>query len=221
MAAGRIFRYESDGIVVTYEIGRCIHARECVRGLPATFDPGRKPWVDAGAAPAAEIARVIERCPTGALHYERKDGGSREAPPPKNTVRIAADGPLYLHGRVRVNGSDGQPIVRDTRVALCRCGKSGLKPFCDGSHTKAGFKNAGAVPKPEEVETEAGKPEEGALVVACTADGPLAVTGDFELMDAKGTVVARGNAAWLCRCGGSGNKPFCDGTHKKAGFKAP
>lgn len=219
MAAGRIFRYESDGIVVTYEIGRCIHARECVRGLPAAFDPNRKPWVDAGAAPAAEIARVIERCPTGALHYERKDGGPREAPSRKNTVRITADGPHYLHGRVRVDGADGQPIVRDTRVALCRCGKSGLKPFCDGSHTKAGFKDAGAVPKAE-VGTDAGKSGEN-LVVSCNADGPLSVSGDFELVDAKGAVVARGNVAWLCRCGGSGNKPFCDGTHKKAGFKAP
>jgi CDGSH-type Zn-finger protein/uncharacterized Fe-S cluster protein YjdI len=220
MSTAKIHRYPADGIVVTYEIRRCIHARECVHGLPAVFDPGRKPWVDPKAAPADEVARVIERCPTGALQYERKDGGRQESAPPKNTIRIAADGPLYLHGRVRVDGADGQPVVRDTRVALCRCGKSGLKPFCDGSHTKAGFKDAGAVPRPEEVETESGKSEEGVLVVACTADGPLAVTGDLELMDAKGAVVARGNVAWLCRCGGSANKPFCDGTHKKNGFKA-
>jgi CDGSH iron-sulfur domain-containing protein 3 len=56
--------------------------------------------------------------------------------------------------------------------------------------------------------------------VLCQADASLAVTGDFELVDAKGAVAARGNVAWLCRCGGSGNKPFCDGTHKKIGFKS-
>ncbi len=220
MSTVKIHRYEADGIVVTYEARRCIHARECVHGLPAVFDPNRKPWVDPKASRAGEIARVIERCPTGALQYERNDRGPQESPPPKNAIRLAVDGPLYLHGTVRVNGADGQPVVQDTRVALCRCGKSGLKPYCDGSHTKTGFKDAGAVPKPE-VETDAGKSGEGALTILCQADGSLAVTGDFELVDAKGAVVVRGNAAWLCRCGGSGNKPFCDGTHKKNGFKAP
>ena len=220
MSTIKINRYAADGIVVTYEIRRCVHAKECVHGLPAVFDSQRKPWIDPKAASAGEIARVIERCPTGALQYERKDGGPQEAPSPKNSVRIADDGPLYLRGRVRVDGADGQTVIKDMRVALCRCGKSGLKPFCDGSHAKAGFKDAGTVAKPEEVETEAGKSGDGTLIVSCTADGPLAVTGDFELMDARGAVAARGNVAWLCRCGGSGNKPFCDGTHKKNGFKA-
>ncbi|OGA22430.1 MAG: hypothetical protein A3I02_04925 [Betaproteobacteria bacterium RIFCSPLOWO2_02_FULL_67_26] len=219
MSTSKIFRYDSDGIVVTYEARRCIHAEACVHGLPAAFDPKRKPWVDAGAAPADDIARVIERCPTGALQYQRKDGGPHEAPPPKNTVRIAADGPLYFHGRVQVNAADGQPLARETRVALCRCGKSALKPFCDGSHTKAGFKDAGAVSSLQ-VKNEAGKSGDGALVITCSTDGSLGVGGDFELVDAKGGVAGRGNLTWLCRCGGSGNKPFCDGTHKKIGFKS-
>jgi len=219
MSTVKIHRYEGDGIVVTYEARRCIHAEECVHGLPAVFDSKRKPWVDTKAARADEAAHAIERCPTGALQYERRDGGPQEAAPPKNTIRLAADGPLYLHGRVRVDDAQGQPVVRDTRVALCRCGRSALKPFCDGSHTKAGFKDAGVVPKPQ-VQADAGKSGDGALTILCQADGSLAVTGDFELVDAKGAVVARGNAAWLCRCGGSGNKPFCDGTHKKIGFKA-
>jgi len=219
MITSRLFRFNSGDIVVTYEVRRCIHAEECVHGLPAVFDTKRKLWVDPEAAPATEVARVIERCPTGALQYERKDGGPQESPPPTNRIRIAADGPLYLHGRVRVDGADGQTVVRDTRVALCRCGKSGLKPFCDGSHGKSGFKDAGIVSKPQ-VQSEAGKSGDGALAITCQENGSLAVTGDFELMDAKGTVVARGNTAWLCRCGGSGNKPFCDGTHKKIGFKS-
>ena len=219
MSTVKIHRYEGDGIAVTYELRRCIHAEECVHGLPAVFDSKRKPWVDPRAAKADAVARVIERCPTGALKYERRDGAPQEAAPPKNTIRIDTDGPLYLHGRVQVDGADGQPVIRDTRVALCRCGQSALKPICDGSHTKAGFKDAGAVSKLE-VETIAGNSGGGALTIVCQANGPLAVTGDFELVDAKGTVVARGNSAWLCRCGGSGNKPFCDGTHKKNGFKA-
>jgi CDGSH-type Zn-finger protein/uncharacterized Fe-S cluster protein YjdI len=205
MATSKIFRYEGDGIVVTYEARRCIHAEQCVHGLPAVFDTKRKPWVDPRAATADEVARVIERCPTGALQYERKDGGAQEALPAKNTIRVAPDGPLYLHGRVRVNAANGEPVARETRLALCRCGQSALKPFCDGSHGKSGFKDAGAISKPQ-VQTQAGKSGEGA------------VTGDFELADGQGVVVARGNAAWLCRCGGSGSKPFCDGTHKRIGF---
>jgi len=132
---------------------------------------------------------------------------------------LAADGPLYLHGRVRVVDADAQPVVSDTRVALCRCGQSALKPFCDGSHTKAGFKDAGTVIKPQ-VQIDAAKAGDGALAITCQKDGSLAVAGDFELVDAKGAVEAGGNAAWLCRCGGSRNKPFCDGTHKKIGFKS-
>jgi len=219
MSAVKIHRYEGDGVVVTYEARRCIHAEECVHSLPAVFDSRRKPWVAANAAHADAVARTIERCPTGALQYERRDGGPLEAPPPKNTIRLAADGPLYLHGRVRVVDADAQPVVSDTRVALCRCGQSALKPFCDGSHTKAGFKDAGTVIKPQ-VQVDAAKSGDGALAITCQKDGSLAVAGDFELVDAKGAVVAGGNAAWLCRCGGSSNKPFCDGTHKKIGFKS-
>lgn len=219
MSTVKIHRYAGEGIVVTYEARRCIHASECVHGLPAAFDPKRKPWVDPKAAQADAIARVIERCPTGALQYERRDGGPQEAPAPKNTIRISENGPLYVRGRVRVNDADGQAAVRDTRVALCRCGKSSLKPFCDGSHEKAGFVDAGMVARPQ-VQTQAGKSGDGALTILCQADGSLAVAGDFELVDAKGSVVASGNAAWLCRCGGSASKPFCDGTHKKIGFKS-
>jgi len=216
----KIHRYEADGIVVTYEARRCIHAKECVQGLPTVFDSERKPWVDPRAAKADAVVRVIERCPTGALKYERRDGGPQEVAPPKNTIRVEPDGPLYVHGRVRVDGADGQPVVSDTRVALCRCGQSALKPFCDGSHKKAGFKDAGTVSRPQ-VQSDAGKSGDGGLTIVAQANGSYAVTGDLELVDAKGAVVASGNAAWLCRCGGSGNKPFCDGTHKKIGFKAP
>ncbi|MNC88447.1 Iron-binding zinc finger CDGSH type [compost metagenome] len=75
------------------------------------------------------------------------------------------------------------------------------------------------VAKPQ-VQADAAKAGDGALTVSCSKDGSLAVTGSFDLVDAKGAIVASGNAAWLCRCGGSANKPFCDGTHKKIGFKA-
>ncbi|MGY1704367.1 CDGSH iron-sulfur domain-containing protein [Geodermatophilus sp. SYSU D00697] len=53
-------------------------------------------------------------------------------------------------------------------------------------------------------------------------DGPLIVRGDFRLVDQDGTEIDPGReTVALCRCGKSGIKPFCDGTHKRAGFSAP
>jgi len=53
-------------------------------------------------------------------------------------------------------------------------------------------------------------------------DGPLIVRGDFRLVDQDGAEIDPGrNTIALCRCGKSGIKPFCDGTHKRSGFSAP
>jgi len=57
--------------------------------------------------------------------------------------------------------------------------------------------------------------------VSVGANGPYGVKGDFTLIDANGDVIPMepGKTAWLCRCGQSADKPFCDGSHKKAGFE--
>ena len=53
-------------------------------------------------------------------------------------------------------------------------------------------------------------------------DGPYLVRGTFEVVDANGHVIdTRRKTIALCRCGASRTKPFCDGTHKTIGFKAP
>ncbi|MDX1644676.1 MAG: (4Fe-4S)-binding protein, partial [Thermoanaerobaculia bacterium] len=62
----KIRRYETDDLTVLYDVERCIHAEECVHGLPQVFDPDRRPWIEPGEAPAEDVARVIRRCPTGA-----------------------------------------------------------------------------------------------------------------------------------------------------------
>ncbi len=51
-----------------------------------------------------------------------------------------------------------------------------------------------------------------------TPDGPLKVSGTIGLSNSRGEPVATEATFWLCRCGGSANKPFCDGSHKKIGF---
>jgi CDGSH-type Zn-finger protein len=119
--------------------------RNCVRGLRQVFNPEARPWVAVDAADADAIAATIETCPTGALHYRRLDGGRQEQPQEDTTVEPRPNGPLFVRGLVRIVDPDGQLIREDTRLVLCRCGASGNKPFCDGSHRRVGFTTASAL----------------------------------------------------------------------------
>src|ERR1041384_5178212 len=86
------------------------------------------------------VARVVARCPTGALHFDRRDGGAPEPVPAANTVLISRDGPVYLRGDIEVRDEAGEVVLRDARVGLCRCGHSRTKPLCDNSHLQRGFR---------------------------------------------------------------------------------
>jgi uncharacterized Fe-S cluster protein YjdI len=133
-------RHYADGrIDIGYDMRRCIHAAECVRGLPAVFDAARRPWILPSAASPDAIAAVIAKCPSGALHYTRRDGGAAEMPSEPTAITPIPNGPLYVRGRVQVQSPDGN-VIEDTRMALCRCGESHNKPFCDGTHKKIGFR---------------------------------------------------------------------------------
>ncbi len=131
--------YESEGIRVFWEAKRCIHWANCIRGLPEVFDPRDRPWIKADQATAEEVAQVVLRCPSGALHFERKDGGAAESHA-EATITVVPNGPLFVRGEARLTNRAGETIVKDTRVALCRCGHSENKPFCDNSHMRIGFK---------------------------------------------------------------------------------
>jgi CDGSH-type Zn-finger protein/uncharacterized Fe-S cluster protein YjdI len=209
---GRRKRYETEGMIVTFEPKRCIHAAECVRGLPRVFAPGRRPWVDADAAANDEIESVVERCPTGALRYERADGSS-EAVPESNAVRVRPRGPLYVRGDLELRLADGETI-RDTRLALCRCGASSTKPFCDNSHRNIGFDDSGSLGEERQF---AGEIESTTLAITLVSDGPLLLNGPVEIVGTTGTTRAGGDVA-LCRCGASQAKPYCDGSHRTVDF---
>jgi CDGSH-type Zn-finger protein/uncharacterized Fe-S cluster protein YjdI len=217
--AGKIFEYPGANISIQYDAKRCIHAAECAHGLPAVFDPQRKPWVDANGASPDEIVAVVARCPTGALHYTRHDGGPAEAVPAQNTIAVEANGPLLLRGDLAIMGTDGAVALTDTRLALCRCGASANKPFCDGSHSKAGFQDGGVLGN-HGVRTVATDMPESGLRITPGANGPLGLKGTVELHSADGQVCQSGNRLFLCRCGASANKPFCDGSHSTVGFTA-
>jgi uncharacterized Fe-S cluster protein YjdI/CDGSH-type Zn-finger protein len=132
--------YATDRIAVLWNADRCIHSANCVRSLPRVFDPRRRPWVDVEAAEADEIATAVLRCPTGALHFVRRDGGAQEAPDAPTSLTPIRNGPLYVRGDVEVRGLDGTPLRRDTRVSLCRCGLAREVPFCDNTCRTVGWR---------------------------------------------------------------------------------
>ncbi len=148
--------YEGNGITVHWDGDRCIHSERCILGAPTVFDHDARPWVHLDDADADEVARVIDTCPSGALSYTRTDGGPNGrrgrtpdadaavsihrdgdgAPPP--TIIPLRDGPLLVRGSIAIAGADGTVDVVE-RATLCRCGHSGSKPHCDGSHARAAF----------------------------------------------------------------------------------
>lgn len=131
--------YRSDDITVLWHADRCIHSGECIRALPRVFNPRRRPWVKLEEATADAIAEAVLRCPTGALHYVRHDGGAQEPKPSETTIRVVAKGPYLVQGPLHVTDNSGALIREDTRIALCRCGRSRHMPFCDNSHRELGF----------------------------------------------------------------------------------
>lgn len=214
----KLHEYKGKKITVTYDAKRCIHAKECVHGAAAVFNPNSKPWVNPENAEAANIAIVIQRCPTGALHYQAADPKLAERPDASNTVTTAPQGPLHARGSLNVVSEVGEAILSDTRMALCRCGASKNKPLCDNSHFAIAFEDAGMAAPGENASAEMAT--SGKLNVIPTANGPLHLQGQVTVRNAAGQVIFEGTETWLCRCGGSASKPFCDGSHERIGFRS-
>lgn len=58
----------------------------------------------------------------------------------QNKIEIAPNGPILVHGTIEIKHSDGTVETKEKMVALCRCGASLTKPYCDGGHRKIDFK---------------------------------------------------------------------------------
>jgi len=204
----------SDQVEVSFDGSRCIHARYCVTRAPATFLANVDgPWIHAAATAVESLVAVIHQCPSGALHYRRFDGGPEEPPPPVNLVTLRENGPYEVRAPMRLG--DTAPGFR---AALCRCGASKNKPFCDNSHRHNGFQ---ATSEPPSGNTTALGQRDGPVSVLPLADGPLRLAGSLEIVSGTGRIVERTRAVELCRCGASEHKPFCDDSHLRIGFRAP
>lgn len=131
---------------------------------------------------------------------------------------VRPDGPLICgsDNRVTVQDAEGNTIARENELALCRCGGSANKPFCDGSHKRNGFQ-AGQAFTDARAEDIAGL--SGELVITVKANAMLSIMGPVTIFSRNGESVTTRNKAALCRCGASGKKPFCDASHKQCGFE--
>jgi CDGSH-type Zn-finger protein/uncharacterized Fe-S cluster protein YjdI len=198
---------------ILFETKRCIHSRFCVTGAPAVFLANTQgAWIHPDAMPLQRVLEVAHACPSGAIRYRRLDGGAQEGAPPVNLAGVREAGPYAFRGRLQI---DGAPA--GFRATLCRCGASANKPFCDNSHREIGF---GASGEPASGQTDMLAARDGPLAIDPQTNGPLRVRGNLEIVSGTGRVVARVTSTYLCRCGGSANKPFCDGTHAKIGFRS-
>jgi uncharacterized Fe-S cluster protein YjdI len=130
-------RYETDEIVVEWEPRLCYHSHNCVRALPQVFDPDARPWVQPEQASADEVEAAVAQCPSGALRSRRAGAAAKRKEPLE--LRASANGPLLVRGGVRVLDAEGNLLYEGEKAALCRCGGSQNKPFCDGTHKTIGF----------------------------------------------------------------------------------
>jgi CDGSH-type Zn-finger protein/uncharacterized Fe-S cluster protein YjdI len=200
-------------VVVRFDGKRCIHARRCVLGAPDAFVANVEgSWLRPDAVRPDDLVSIAQQCPSGAITYERLDGGPAEAAPPVNVATVRENGPLAVHADLELTGHG-----RMFRATLCRCGASKNKPFCDGSHVAKGFVATG---EPETQPSDPLSVRGGKLEVMPILDGPLIVRGPIEVCAGTGRTVLRTKKTAFCRCGGSSNKPFCDGTHASLGFES-
>jgi glutamate synthase domain-containing protein 2/CDGSH-type Zn-finger protein len=134
--------YAGRRILIFDNRGICSHAGHCTDNLKSVFRAGVEPWIDPDGAELERVIEVIRLCPSGALSYavdgvEHRD---QDRPP---AIRVTLHGPYRLQGGVELSGvGDLDGASREHRT-LCRCGHSKNKPFCDGSHWHADFRDDG------------------------------------------------------------------------------
>ena len=116
----------------------CVHARFCMRA-GGIWNLTKQSDIPEAKATAIEEAC---NCPSGRLVAINQGTGKAIEPELEKSIVLieypakGEHGPLWVRGGIPVISADGKPYTVRNRVTLCRCGKSGNKPFCDGSHVQ-------------------------------------------------------------------------------------
>jgi len=134
-----IKEYTNDDITVVWQPSKCSHSAVCAQTLGEVFDPKARPWVNMQGSDSDSIVKTVNQCPSGALSIKGADKQTESESDSSVSIKVFEDGPMLVKGEVTLTMSDGVE-KHVTNPALCRCGESANKPFCDGSHSKVKFK---------------------------------------------------------------------------------
>jgi len=136
-----IQEYKNDELGISYDPNICTHSAKCVNNHPEIFNIDNKPWINLDNATVEKIEQAVKNCPSGALKLlddttraEIDDGESVQ-------IDVASKGPLLIKGKFKITDYNGKVLETKDKAALCRCGASKNKPFCDGTHNKINFEN--------------------------------------------------------------------------------
>ncbi|MBV9056668.1 MAG: CDGSH iron-sulfur domain-containing protein [Candidatus Eremiobacteraeota bacterium] len=134
----RVDRYEGAAITVLDNRGTCCHYGNCTDHLPEVFHNKGEPFVTPDGADADKIIDIVRACPSGALGYVRD--GTRYAGETRDAeIFVSHNASYYVRGGIDLEGAPMNAGALSEHYALCRCGQSKNKPFCDGSHWYANF----------------------------------------------------------------------------------
>ena len=168
---------------------------------------------DPAPAPAKEktTAKALDRW----FHERQKQAGKPRMLEIPNEAVITNGGPVQFTGNLTLVHEDGT-VEYANHLSLCRCGHSSTKPTCDEAHLDREFLHSGKFSSVSEVPAS-DRPSK--VTVTLTKDGPVTFRGRVKLLNEFGQECVKMRGA-LCRCGHSTNKPFCDGSHDRTGFKS-
>ena len=132
---------------------------------------------------------------------------------------IRPNGPLICaaDSEITLQTEDDELIIKDKEFALCRCGLSSNKPFCDGTHRSSQVEMSQAFKDKSEVSILG---LAGSLTITVKKNAMYIINGPVTIFSRDGLSKTTRTKAALCRCGKSEKKPFCDVAHKKCGFIA-
>jgi len=132
--------YRGRKITIYDDRAICAHSARCSDNLAAVFKYGSEPWIDPDGASVDAIIDAVRQCPSGALSYAL-EGVEAPALQREPAITVTKDGPYAVVGTIALTGQDAGAVPAAECYTLCRCGASRNKPFCDGSHWDAGFKD--------------------------------------------------------------------------------
>ncbi|MEN9549892.1 MAG: hypothetical protein RIR12_2483 [Bacteroidota bacterium] len=137
-------KYTNGEVTIVWQPKLCIHSAICAKGLPGVFNPQRRPWIGLSASTTNIIIEQVNKCPSGALSYyiNNTTMDNQQTTPPateKLIIQAAPNGPFLIKTECVIIHSNGTEETKTGTVALCRCGASTNKPYCDGKHKSIGF----------------------------------------------------------------------------------